>query len=542
MNEKPKTKWYWRLLRWGLIALAVMATLIAILVTEEDWRGKRDWENYKQAAEARGERFCWAAFDTNAIPDDQNFFKAPIFQGLAAAQWDEKTQDWKQDSAQNPDRFKMSPYRSDGTFPVEDGGDWSRMRFARLENWQDYYRHPKTNRTDLVTSESISNVLRNLNIRALPNLPATNLAVVFPVSPQPQTPAADVLLALSVYNPVIEELREASRRPFARLGGYSAIERGMSPKFLYLLADMKSCFQVLHLRTVAELADNQPAQALDDVQLMLRLDDKLRQEPLLIEHLVSVALTAITIQPIYEGLAQHRWNDAQLAGLESALAQKDFLADYQFAMRGERTFAIDAIENQRITRQIKTMAEVGGKPKEVTIGLRWSPSAFFYQTELAFAELHEQLIQPLLDITNRIVSPAAVRRADAVMQAEMKHYNPYKVQALMLFPAISASVTKFARIQAQVDLARVACALERFRLANGNYPETLGALAPQFIARLPHDIINGQPLHYRRTDDGRFVLYSIGWDEKDDGGNIFLTTSGSIDQKRGDWVWQYPQK
>jgi hypothetical protein len=387
----------------------------------------------------------------------------------------------------------------------------------------------------------VSNALRNAHIYTLPNFPATNLAVVFPVSPQPQTPAADVLLALSVYNPVIEELREASRRPFARLGGYSDMAQEPSILMLYL-AHMKSCFQVLHLRTVAELADNQPAKALEDVQLMLRLDDKLRQEPLLIEHLVSVALTAITLQPIYEGLAQHRWNDAQLAELESALAQKDFLADYQFAMRGERTFAIDMIENQRITRQIKTMEEVAGKPKEVTLSLRWSPSAFFYQNELAFAQLHEQLIQPLLDLTNRIVSPAAVRRADAVVQAEMKHYNPYKVQSLMLFPAISASVTKFARIQAQVDLARVACALERFRLANGNYPATLDALAPQFIAQLPHDVINGQPLHYRRTDDGKFVLYSVGWDEKDDGGNIFLTASGGIDQKRGDWVWQYPVK
>lgn len=44
------------------------------------------------------------------------------------------------------------------------------------------------------------------------------------------------------------------------------------------------------------------------------------------------------------------------------------------------------------------------------------------------------------------------------------------------------------------------------------------ALAPQFIIKLPHDVINGQPLKYRRTDDGSFILYSMGWNEKDDGG------------------------
>ena len=99
---------------------------------------------------------------------------------------------------------------------------------------------------------------------------------------------------------------------------------------------------------------------------------------------------------------------------------------------------------------------------------------------------------------------------------------------------------KFALIQEQVDLARVACALERYRLAHGEYPETLDALSPQFIEKLPHDIINGQPLHYRRTDNGKFVLYSVGWNEKDDGGVVVIRKGGSsVDPEQGDWVWKY---
>ena len=34
-----------------------------------------------------------------------------------------------------------------------------------------------------------------------------------------------------------------------------------------------------------------------------------------------------------------------------------------------------------------------------------------------------------------------------------------------------------------VDLARTAIALERYRLARGEFPESLDALAPQFIAK-----------------------------------------------------------
>ena len=170
------------------------------------------------------------------------------------------------------------------------------------------------------------------------------------------------------------------------------------------------------------------------------------------------------------------------------------------------------------------------------------PSAYFYQNELAFAQLHQQWLLPLVDTNSRIVSPAALQRANDAVRAEMKHYSPYKVQALMLFPAISSTVRKSAAIQVSIDLARVACALERYRLANGEYPETLDVLSPKFIENVPHDIINGQPLHYRRTADGQFVLYSVGWNETDDGGQVALKENGAVDPEKGDWVWRYPVK
>ena len=67
-------------------------------------------------------------------------------------------------------------------------------------------------------------------------------------------------------------------------------------------------------------------------------------------------------------------------------------------------------------------------------------------------------------------------------------------------------------------LATIACALERYALSQGHYPDKLEALKPQHIKKLPHDIINGNPLIYRRTSDGRFILYSTGPNEIDDGG------------------------
>jgi hypothetical protein len=246
------------------------------------------------------------------------------------------------------------------------------------------------------------------------------------------------------------------------------------------------------------------------------------------------------MQPIWEGLADHKWSDEQFVALETELGKLDYLADYEFAMRGERAFAIASLEEERRNHAIISATDSGYATNKLSF---LTPSAFFYQNELTFARMHQQWILPLVDTNSRTVSPAALQHAENSVQAGLKHYSPYKVQAQMVFPAIGNAVKRFAAIQASIDLARVACALERYRLAHGQYPETLDALAPQFIEKVPHDIINGKPLHYRRTDGGRFLLYSVGWNETDDGGTVvFLKNGSSVDRDKGDWVWQYPVK
>jgi hypothetical protein len=93
---------------------------------------------------------------------------------------------------------------------------------------------------------------------------------------------------------------------------------------------------------------------------------------------------------------------------------------------------------------------------------------------------------------------------------------------------------KAAAAQTATDEAALACALERYRLAKGRFPETLEALTPEFIAPVPHDVITGEPFKYRRTEDGHFAIYSLGWDGEDDGG---VPGNTVFDEKQGDWVW-----
>jgi len=96
-------------------------------------------------------------------------------------------------------------------------------------------------------------------------------------------------------------------------------------------------------------------------------------------------------------------------------------------------------------------------------------------------------------------------------------------------PNFSRALEVAARTQTSLSEAMLVCALERYRRIHGQYPDSLDLLVPEFAEKLPHDLIGGQPLKYRRVPNGKFLLYSVGWNEQDDGGNA--------DKDKGDWIW-----
>ena len=143
----------------------------------------------------------------------------------------------------------------------------------------------------------------------------------------------------------------------------------------------------------------------------------------------------------------------------------------------------------------------------------------------------DQEVIESIDLTNRCVLPT---RADALareVENSFKHFSPYRVLAAISRPNTIKAAQTTARNQTWVNQAFIACALERFHQAHGKYPENLDALVPKYADALPRDTIQGQSFRYRRTADGGFSLYSVGWNEKDDGG------IAAINPADGDWVW-----
>jgi hypothetical protein len=528
----PVRRLFSRLLHRRFLALGCLVTLVALFYAIEDWRGRRAWQNYKRAWEAKGERFDLTSLVPPPVPSDQNFFETPLWNDMHFVHRI-NTLDWRDPNWTTTvwsdtnwhDRVIFDAFGPKGN-NAPDTGSWSKAQRADWLAWQAYYRGSN-------------------NLFAAQSGPPTNY---FPIAKEPQTPAADVLLALDKFKENRQLLIAASTRPQARFWiNYDAGFAALLPH----LARLKDSSVYLSLHANAALKAGDRDTALEDMRLLFRLIESNRSEPILISHLVRVATLAIALQPVWEGLADRAWTEAELRVIESELGKLDFLADYHFAIRGERASGLWVADFIRKASggkalELATILTEGPKPGEWEMALGTAvfqvmPGGWFDQNKLSLCRLHEKYLQPLVvDRDPRIAPPAASRQARSVL--EHLRRRPYDMLSSMLLPAITRFAERCARGQTFVDLARVACALERYRLANGQFPETLAALTPKFIETLPHDVINGEPLKYRRTDDGQFVLYSVGWNETDDGGILGLTKNGNWDPKKGDWLWHYPAR
>jgi len=356
----------------------------------------------------------------------------------------------------------------------------------------------------------------------------------FPSRPQPQDSAGDVLFALGKFEPILDELRQASRRPHAVFPAPTDKNIEGLVAYGYTIKDVA---QVLRLRSVASLETGRTDEALEDLKLSFRLADTLRAQPLLMAHLLRSVILGITADAVWDDLVRHRWTEPQLAELQGLVSSINLLADYGQAMRGERAFANDFYERLRRGQCEWQDADIGDSALKLCLRLGGWWSAIFYQNQLRVNRLYQERA---LDSIDPVQRRFFVDRCQGLGNLpELKPATPYNLLARYLIPAFGKLPCNCARLQTALDQAAIACALERFRLANGNYPDQLAALAPRFMAKIPTDVINGQPLGYRRTGNGQYVIYSVGLDQKDDGGVREPPTPKGAPQggEIGDWIW-----
>ena len=514
----------WRVVRKALIAMAWLVTIIVLFYAEEDWRGWHQWNNYRQQLEAGGARLDYPAFIPKPVPDDQNFAAIPVIDTWFtqrtnfARKW---ADNYSLASGMVGSETSPNPPAPEGA--SHQGGVRS---FLDLVAWKSAFGAIQAGQTN--SSQQFASGKFDLASRA--------------------AAAPAVLAGLASSETELDPLRAASDRPYAR---YPVVYDLDNPWGILLphLGNIKRIDQRLQLRTCAELAAGQSDNALADVRLMLYLADSAKTEPFLISYLVRIACVQLAIQPIWEGLAEHAWSDAQLQELESRLQQYDFVPDMKDPLDSERAAAVltaDLLANGKYSLNVLTGDPTSPGSTASDVFGRIAPHGWYYLEQLSYCRLFQLQLDGTFDTVKNQVFPARIEQNTNALAQAFAGRNPFtticvrhQLLSAILLPSLYHIPMRAAAARTAVDEAAIACALERYRLARGQFPEGLDMLVPKYISRLPNDVISAGPYHYHRTADGRFVLYCVGWNEKDDGG---VSGQNLFDYKQGDWVWEYPPK
>lgn len=346
----------------------------------------------------------------------------------------------------------------------------------------------------------------------------------------------------------LEILTAASRRPNCRFP--HDVRKGELPAML----GFRRAGKLLRLRALDHLAHGRVIEAREDVVTLLRIAKHMESDPTLISALLASAQSQFAVQPLWEGLADHRWHEADLQILQEELEQVDLLRAFGRAWALERMWGILSTEEPSLEQVAQmpfwrrgeclqgAMAGDGQSDWRTYVLGAVVPSGWIYQNLLARDRFWVETLEPCLDPGAHRYYPARVDQASAAVEAiAAKSWDPYRYALAITLPALLGQNQKAALNQTALDQVRVACALERHRIRSGAYPDSLAELVPVYLKAVPEDIPAGGPLLYRREGRG-YVLYSRGVDGKDDGGRIVENpkSPAGILAEQGDWVWRIP--
>ncbi len=150
----------------------------------------------------------------------------------------------------------------------------------------------------------------------------------------------------------------------------------------------------------------------------------------------------------------------------------------------------------------------------------------------------------LLKYSNSLVAIANLPQQDqqkAVTELALK-LNEKNMLFVKLFTSPPKKIWETSHSNlAILNCAITSLAMERYRITNGKWPRKLDELVPEYLAKLPKDPFNGEPLLVG-TIPGGLVIYSVGPDLQDNNGLIDDSKPTKEGTDIGFRLWEVPMR
>ncbi len=150
----------------------------------------------------------------------------------------------------------------------------------------------------------------------------------------------------------------------------------------------------------------------------------------------------------------------------------------------------------------------------------------------------------LLKYSNSLVAIANLPQQDqqkAVTELALK-LNEKNMLFVKLFTSPPKKIWETSHSNlAILNCAITSLAMERYRITNGKWPRKLDELVPEYLAKLPTDPFNGEPLLVG-TIPGGLVIYSVGPDLQDNNGLVDDLNPLKEGTDIGFRLWEVPMR
>jgi hypothetical protein len=315
--------------------------------------------------------------------------------------------------------------------------------------------------------------------------------------------------------------------------------------------------RLLVARAMLRLGEGKVGEAEQDLLACHRLGRLYGQTPFVIPALVGIATEAVAWQGDAALIEFGDLSSAAALAYQQQLRELTFLPALAEAIDGsERCIFLDivsqmareklapsaALDLLRTTSSSKVFGRAFDQYFTSRSAVNWDDALVFgnqqydqavaaarQPTVLARQRAFAQLNQDISTLKSRYGPEKIIGElAKAIAREEMGGLMG-RMMAILLIPGLAPAFEAEHRGQTREVLGQLAFGLAAYHADQGTYPESLNALAPKYISRVPNDPFTEQPLHYGRNGAG-FRLYSVGRNGTDDGGRGFAS------QPRGDDV------
>ncbi|GEM_PF-4456453 len=303
---------------------------------------------------------------------------------------------------------------------------------------------------------------------------------------------------------------------------------------------LRTSVRLLALKVLWELEKHNAEEAVNIAFQIKKVGDSLSNQPVFIVQFIRLSIYSVMLSSLEKILLEGDLSPVTLKRLIDVLAscQQDIKEMLKLIILGKRCIFIEAVQNPRnflieerglkmgkmsyfiYSRFIKGDALYGLRIYKKMISLTELP---LYEAIKESEKLEEEVRNDYRKEINKLFSKSA--------KISEWHFISH-----MLLPDIFGTFKIFAEYEAKLQEVRIVAALKLYRIKYGVYPDTLDDILLKILSPLPKDPFTGKNFIYKKEGD-RFLLYSVGANLKDDGGEPEIFVNGVWKRGKDDIVW-----